>query len=174
MIRPGFEELYEDHVWEVYGFFAYRLGNRQPAEDLTQATFIKALRAWDRFDPVRAAPLTWLLAIARNVLIDHFRADRSGSEEPLAEADALDAALGHAPGPEAAARLGVSPELERALAVLSARDREIIALRYGGDLTGPEIAELLGLTLANVQQIISRSLRRLRAELAGQPVPPGA
>jgi DNA-directed RNA polymerase specialized sigma24 family protein len=41
----------------------------------------------------------------------------------------------------------------------------VLALRFGGDLTGPEIAELTGLTLSNVQQILSRSLRRLRAEL---------
>ena len=165
MIRPGFEDLYEDHVREVYGFFAYRLGGRQPAEDLTQVTFMKALRAWDRYDPLRSAPLTWLLAIARNVLIDHYRADHSGREEPLAGDAALDAAMGSAPGPDA--RLGVSPELERALTVLSDRDREVIALRYGADLTGPEIAALLGLSLANVQQIVSRSLRKLRAELGG-------
>jgi RNA polymerase sigma-70 factor (ECF subfamily) len=66
------------------------------------------------------------------------------------------------PGPEP---LGPSPELERALDTLGQRDREVIALRYGGDMTGPEIAELTGLTLANVQQILSRSLRRLRSEL---------
>jgi len=49
--------------------------------------------------------------------------------------------------------------------VLGDRDRELIALRFGGDLTGPEIAELTGLSLANVQQILSRSLRRMRAEM---------
>jgi DNA-directed RNA polymerase specialized sigma24 family protein len=52
--------------------------------------------------------------------------------------------------------------------MLSDRDRELVALRYGGDLTGPEIASLTGLSLANVQQILSRSLRRLRA-LLDQP-----
>ncbi len=61
--------------------------------------------------------------------------------------------------------VGVSPELAAALAALGERERELIALRYGADLTGPEIAELCGLTLANVQQILSRSLRRMRAEL---------
>ena len=45
------------------------------------------------------------------------------------------------------------------------RERELIALRYGADLTGPEIAELTGLSLANVQQILSRSLRRMRNQL---------
>ncbi len=45
------------------------------------------------------------------------------------------------------------------------RERELIALRFGGELTGPEIAELTGLSLANVQQILSRSLRKIRAKL---------
>ena len=59
--------------------------------------------------------------------------------------------------------LGLEPDLERALSSLGGREREIIALRFGGDLTGPEIAETTGLSLANVQQILSRSLRRMRA-----------
>ena len=67
------------------------------------------------------------------------------------------------PGPEE--RLTISPSLVRALTQLSDRDREVLALRFGGDLTGPEIAMLLGLTLANVQQILSRSLRRMRAQM---------
>jgi RNA polymerase sigma factor (sigma-70 family) len=55
--------------------------------------------------------------------------------------------------------------LESALATLSERDREILALRFGGDLTGAQIAGLTGLSLANVQQVLSRALRRLRSEL---------
>jgi RNA polymerase sigma-70 factor (ECF subfamily) len=51
--------------------------------------------------------------------------------------------------------------------VLGDREREIIALRFGADLPASEIATLTGLTLANVQQILSRSLRRLRSELDG-------
>ena len=65
----------------------------------------------------------------------------------------------------------MTPELATALGALGLREREILALRFGADLTGPEIAELLGLTLANVQQILSRSLRRLRAALEGVPEP---
>ena len=61
--------------------------------------------------------------------------------------------------------LGIAPELADALGRLSDRERSIIALRFGGDLTGLEIAETLGLTLANVQQILSRSLRQLRRTL---------
>jgi RNA polymerase sigma-70 factor (ECF subfamily) len=157
---PDFAEFYDQHVFAVYGFVAYRVRTREEAEDLTQLTFERAVRAWSRYDPRRASPRTWLLAIARNLLIDHYRADRSAVHAPLEEAPESAVAVG---GPDE--RLGLSPELARALDTLPGREREIIALRYGADLSGPEIADLCGLTLANVQQILSRSLRRMRVQL---------
>jgi RNA polymerase sigma-70 factor (ECF subfamily) len=147
-------------VWRVYGFFAYRLHSRADAEDLTQQTFERALRAWGRYDETRASVATWLLVIARNLLVDHLRAGRGGRERPMDEVDL--ATIGAAPDQRS---LGLDPSLERALAELGPRERELIALRFGGDLTGPEIAELTGLTLANVQQILSRALRRMRTSL---------
>jgi RNA polymerase sigma factor (sigma-70 family) len=172
---PDFATAYDEHVWDVYGFFAYRLGSRSDAEDLTQQTFERALRAWDRYDPARAAMRTWLLTIARNLLIDHRRADRSQLLSPIGEEGVREEDLPHVR--DAGARLGLDPAVAAALAQLGRREREVLALRFGGDLTGPEIAELLDLSLANVQQIVSRSLRRLRAALesggersaAGQP-----
>lgn len=158
----AFARLYEDNVWRVYGFLAYRLGgNRETTEDLTQLTFERALRAWPRFDPQRASETTWLLAIAGNALIDHYRRGARVFEE-------LDEfALPRVTGPEE--RFAGSPELVAALGQLGEREREVLALRFGGDLTGPEIAELLGLSVANVQQVSSRALRRLRELLGQQP-----
>lgn len=156
-----FTRAYDQHVWRVYGFLAYRLRDREAAEDLTQATFERALRAWARFDPRRASESTWLIAIARNLLIDHHRRDRSSLFEPINERLAPTV-----PGPDE--RITTSPELLEALGQLTDRDREVIALRFGGDLTGPEIASLMDLSLANVQQILSRSLRRLRVLLEGE------
>jgi RNA polymerase sigma-70 factor (ECF subfamily) len=157
--RPTFEEVYDQHVWDVYGFLAYRVTRRHDADDLTQLTFERALRAWGRFDPDRATPSTWLLAIARNVLIDHWRADRSGDH------DELDPDAPGVPSQPLGADLGLDPALERALHLLSDREREIIALRFGADLTGQQIAEVCDSSLAAVQQSLSRSLRRLRAAL---------
>jgi RNA polymerase sigma factor (sigma-70 family) len=157
--RSDFARVYEEHVWRVYGFLAYRLRDRDAVEDLTQTTFERALRAWSRFDSARASEATWLLAIARNLLIDHHRRDRS------ALIDQLDERSGPSvPGPEE--RSAAYPELVGALSSLGERDREVVALRFGGDLTGPEIAGLLDLSLANVQQILSRSLRKLRGLLS--------
>jgi RNA polymerase sigma-70 factor, ECF subfamily len=136
------------------------LASREEAEDLTQVTFERAFKAWGHFDRRRASARTWLLAIARNLLVDHYRR----RDTSPAEADDEEALQTH-PAPSSDPDLGVSPELENALATLGDRERELIALRFGGDLSGPEIAELTGLTLANVQQILSRSLRRLRSDL---------
>jgi RNA polymerase sigma factor (sigma-70 family) len=162
MPARDFAAVYEEHVWDVYGFLAYRLRSRADVEDLTQQTFERALRAWERYDPSRASVATWLVAIARNLLVDHLRADHPERRTPLdwAEPEGL-------PGEPDSYRLGIDPELERALAQLGEREREIVALRYGGDLSGPEIAELTSLSLANVQQILSRSLRRMRRSIDG-------
>jgi RNA polymerase sigma-70 factor (ECF subfamily) len=161
----GFARVYSDNVWRVYGFLAYRVSARELAEDLTQATFERALRAWSRFDPRRASEHTWLLAIAHNVLIDHYRRGRFVSNDPIDEGG-----LPPVSGPEE--RYNGSAELISALGQLSQRDRDVLALRFGGDLSGRDIAELLGLSLANVQQILSRSLRKLRTLLEnGQMTP---
>jgi RNA polymerase sigma-70 factor (ECF subfamily) len=159
-MRGDFGRVYDDEVSSVYGFFAYRLRSVSDAEDLTQRTFERALRAWRRYDPERAPARVWLLAIARNLLIDHYRADGSSRQQTIEETPE-----GELPTVLPEPDLGIEPELATALAKLAPREREVLALRFGGDLSGPEIATLTNLSLANVQQILSRSLRRLRARL---------
>jgi RNA polymerase sigma-70 factor, ECF subfamily len=172
-LMPDFAQSYEEHVWQVYGYLAYHLRSRSDAEDLTQQTFERALRAWNRYDDRRASVATWLLVIARNVLIDHQRRRGSRSHQSLDSDHVSERDLPAGEGPEE--DLGLSPELAAALDRLNDRDRSVLALRFGGDLKTAEIAEFLDLTVANVQQILSRTLRRLRAELEGErsaPSPP--
>jgi RNA polymerase sigma-70 factor, ECF subfamily len=163
-MADSFLQVYQDNVWRIYGYFAYRLRSRSDAEDLTQVTFERAYAAWERYDPDRAEISTWLFAIARNALTDHGR--RKGAR-PQASVP-LDAVpqsqLPTGEGPEE--RLGLDPELARALERLSRRERSVLALRFGGDLRGPEIAEVTGLSVDNVHQILSRALRKMRSLLA--------
>jgi RNA polymerase sigma factor (sigma-70 family) len=163
-------EIYDEHVWRVFGFFAYRLERRADAEDLTQLTFERAVRAWGRYDPARGSVATWLLAIAHNLLIDHHRRGPASPPLAISGGSVEESQLPSTPGPEEAG-LGLDPALAAALARLGERDRQVIALRFGGDLRGPEIAALLDLSLANVQQILSRSLRKLRRELDPEAAP---
>src|SRR5579884_3539135 len=160
-----FEQAYEEHVGRIYAFFAYQLGSPADAEDLTQQTFERALRSWERFDPARGPVVAWLFTIARNLLTDRYRGTRGLQRQvTLEEVDP-----GALPIEDRPREPGLDPELARAISGLQHRDQEILALRYGGDLTGPEIASLTGLSLANVQQILSRSLRELRRALESKP-----
>jgi RNA polymerase sigma factor (sigma-70 family) len=152
-------KMYEDHLSRVYGFFAFRLRPGPDAEDLTATTFERAMRHAHRYDAARATQATWLMAIAQNALVDHFR-HHGRRPEDLIDASGFDELPAGASGD--GPRLGVSPELETALSALGDREREVVALRFGGELRGKEIAAVTGLSEANVHQILSRSMKELR------------
>jgi RNA polymerase sigma-70 factor, ECF subfamily len=154
--------VYHEHLRAVYAFFAYSVP-AATAEDLTAATFERVIRAWDRFDPAKASERTWILAIARNLLADHYRRQQHRAAVSLDEHPGLLDTLRSEDWEE---RRLTEDELRGWLGHLRDRERQVIALRYGADLPAEEVAELLELTAANVHQIASRALRRLR-ELAG-------
>lgn len=159
-MRPDdFERLFEEHAQPLFGFLAYRTGDRTVAEDLLADTFERALRARQRFDRRRASEKTWLYTIALNLLRDQARRNASEARalqrlphEEQHEADAM-AAVGH------------RDEIRRAIGILSDEEREAIALRFGGDLTVPEIAKLLDEPLPRVEGRVYRALRKLRDAL---------
>jgi RNA polymerase sigma factor (sigma-70 family) len=157
------EAIYREHVGTVYGFFCYAV-DRDAAEDLTAATFERVVRSWGRFDPSRARVETWIFAIARNVLIDHTRRQRHRSGPSLDEHPEIMDTIVRVDDPLTQA---VGTEAIRGwLSGLRPREREVLALRYCADLSVREIATCLGTTEANVHQISSRALRRLRAAIA--------
>ena len=159
-MRPeDFERLYEEHAQALFGFLSYRTGDRVLAEDLMADTFERAMRARARFDRRKASEKTWLDTIALNLLRDHAR--RKGSEARALER------LPHESEdpPDALARVEHRDEIQRAMAILSDEEREALALRFGGDLTVPEMAKLLGEPLPRVEGRVYRALRKLREEL---------
>ena len=154
--------VYRTNVRAVYAFFAYSLG-RDDAEELTSQTFERVVKAWDSFDPARASERTWILTIARNAQTDHFRRRSHRQALSTDEHPAFLDTLLTADDP-LARRLSVDG-LKGWLEALGERERQVLALRFGADLSAAEIAEATGLSVANVHQLTSRSLRRLR-ELA--------
>jgi RNA polymerase sigma-70 factor (ECF subfamily) len=151
------DAVYAEQLPRVYNFFRYRCANPADAEDLTSITFEKAWRGRDRFRRDKGAFTTWLFTIARNSAIDHFRA-RTPSV-PLDEA-ATTAAIGT---PEDEALLqSDARRLRELLPTLSDRDRELIALKYGAELTNREIARATGLSESNVGTILHRAVQALR------------
>jgi RNA polymerase sigma factor (sigma-70 family) len=155
-----FERLYAAEAGPLFSFLAYRTGDRALAEDLLADAFERALRARRLFDRRRASEKTWLYAIALNCLRDHAR-------RQAAESRAMTRAGGEG-GSAADADLEAvehRDELQRALATLSPEEREAIALRFGADLSVPEIAEVLREPLTTVEGRVYRALRKLRDRL---------
>lgn len=124
-------------------------------------TFERVLRSWRGYDPRRGSEKTWLYSIALNRLRDLRR--REGAEERALGAGG-EPALEDA-GDGGFDRVADRDMLSRALAGLAPEEREAIALRFGAEMTAPEIAELLDLKLTTAEGRIYRALRKLRVAL---------
>ena len=155
-----FERLYADEAGGLFSFLAYRTGDRALAEDLLADAFERALRARRRYDRRRASQKTWLYAIALNVLRDHAR--RRDAETRALTRVADRGGEGGDAGLDAVEHRDL---LSGALASLAPEEREAIALRFGAELTLPEIAEVLAEPRTTVEGRVYRALRKLRDRL---------
>jgi RNA polymerase sigma-70 factor (ECF subfamily) len=149
----------EPLIRRVYSFVAYRLGDGPDAEDVTNDTFERALRYRDSYDRRKGEPITWLLGIARRCIDDALSNRLPFAEPPEVEA----------PGHEEDSLRKL--ELNRALAALAEKDRELLALRYGADLSARQIAEILEQKTNAVEVALHRALDRLRRQLERRDEP---
>ena len=154
-----FAEAAEAHLDDVYGYLVYLTGDRAVADDLTAATFERALVRWERFDPRRGSAKTWLCQLARTVALDHFRAETRRVRRETAYAAGEEH---HDTEPAVAA---LSPALERALRALNAADREVIALRVLLEFDAAETACLLGISTTASTTRLNRALARLERKV---------
>lgn len=162
VLPPDFEAWYRDHQSTVYRYVRFRVATRETAEDVTSEVFFKALRSLDRYDPDRASPRTWLLRIARNAVTDHLRSlKRKGSLH--VSLDRVPDLVENARTPEE--KLLREERLNRILNAnntLRPADQEIISLRFGAELSNPEIAEALGISNNAVAVRLHRAVKRLK------------
>ncbi|HZT92641.1 MAG TPA: sigma-70 family RNA polymerase sigma factor [Gaiellaceae bacterium] len=152
-----FAEAAEAHLDDVFGYLAWFTSDRFAAEDLTAETFERALRLWHRFDPARGSARTWLCQVARTVALDHLRSERRRArrEQLAAPRDLVEERFVE----------GLSPDLERALARLTAGEREVIALRVVLDLDAGTASRVLGISTTNCTTRLNRALRKLEEAL---------
>lgn len=156
-------EWYEAYGTAVYNYFRFHVPLPDVAEDLTAETFLKVIRAADRFDPAKGTPKAWILTVGRNVLGDWRRRARLRQYVPLGTMHDL---VHEAPSPEE--RLMREEEVGRlldAVASLADADRELIGLRYGSGLDTSEVAQILGISEGSVRTRVWRVLGRLRGVL---------
>lgn len=161
-LPPDFGAWFRDHRPTVYRYVRFRLATREAAEDVTSETFMKALRALERYDPRRASPRTWLLRIARNAVTDHLRSLKRRSSLHVS-LDRVPDLVANAPSPEERVLREERIEvLLNANRKLRAADQEILSLRYGAQLTNREIADTLKVSTNAVAVRLHRALARLK------------
>ena len=149
--------FYEELLPQVFHFFFYKTGDQIAAEELTAATFEKAWTSRFRYRKEMGAYRFYLFGIARKVAADYFRKRHPESR--------LDENL---PGPQQVEeqvdrRLNVQ-RLSAVITVLDRRERELISLKYGAEMTNREIARLTGLSESNVGTVLHRAVLKLRQE----------
>jgi len=142
-------------IERVYAYVAYRIGEGAEAEDVTSEVFERALRYRASFDRSKGQPLTWLLGIAARCIQDLPRQAASYDEVPDVT-DRFDLES------EVVGRLSVAALVSK----LHERERELVALRYGADLTARQIAEVLDMKTNAVEVALHRIIERLRVDVA--------
>ena len=152
-----FAQAAETHLDDVYGYLAWFTGDRGAADDLTGETFERALRLWHRFDPRRGSARTWLCQVARTVALDHFRSEkrRVRREELAATPERVDEHFAE----------GLSADLESALRILTAGEREVVALRVVLDRDATTTGRILGISPTNCTTRLNRALKKLEEAL---------
>jgi len=152
-----FAQAAEEHLDDVYGYLAWFTSDGLAAEELTAVTFERALRLWHRYDPNRGSARTWLCQVARTVALDHFRSERRRTrrEQLAAPPEAVEFRFAE----------GLSPDLESALARLTAGEREVVALRILLDLDVGAASRILGISPTNCTTRLNRALKKLEEAL---------
>jgi RNA polymerase sigma-70 factor, ECF subfamily len=145
-------------IRRVYAYVAYRIGEGADAEDVTAEAIERALKYKDSYDDAKGEAAAWVIGIARRVLMSHpVREQAAVLDDEIAGSDEVEET--------AVRRLSVRSAVER----LSDRDQELVALRYGADLSAREIGLLLEMKTNAVEVALHRAIERLRNELAAGP-----
>lgn len=153
-----FESLYRSSRDDVYAYVMSLLRDAAAAEDVTALAFERAYRRRRTFDRRRGEERAWLFGIARNAALDELRRRQRVARlvvEPGVEDDGPTE-------PDEDEIVLRRTTVRSALAELSARDRELVALKFHAGLSNAEIARVLGISESNAGTLLHRTIQKLR------------
>jgi RNA polymerase sigma-70 factor (ECF subfamily) len=156
-----FGKLYDLYAKKIYQFIYFKVHHKETAEDLVSTTFMKALEGIQKFDQRKASFKTWLYSIARNSVIDHYRADR-----PTAD---IEDALGIRSSEDIERDTDMQMKIEsveKYMERLKPEQRELVLLRVWEGLSFKEIAEVTGKSEGACKVSFGRIITRLREDFA--------
>ncbi|MGC3939098.1 sigma-70 family RNA polymerase sigma factor [Roseobacter sp. EG26] len=157
--RAAFDQLYLVTSRKLFGVTLRMLKDRAEAEDALQEAYVRIWQKADRFRPGQAQPMSWLIAITRNLSIDRLRR-RKAPSVPIT--DAFDIA-DTAPGPEAMTAHSMQrAQLDQCLEKLGARKAEAVQSAYIEGYSYQELADRFQIPLNTMRTWLRRSLLLLR------------
>jgi RNA polymerase sigma factor (sigma-70 family) len=159
--RAALRIVYQDTSAKLFGVCLRILNDRGEAEDVLQDVYVTVWRKAGSFDPTRASPITWLVAIARNRAIDRLRSSAaSRRSEPIESAEDV---RDDAP---AALDLVVAAEqrerLKTCLGELEERHSGVIRSAFLDGITYEQLAQRMEVPLGTMKSWIRRGLMKLR------------
>jgi RNA polymerase sigma factor (sigma-70 family) len=155
--ETAFDALFRGCAADVHAYAISLLGDRSAAEDVTALSFERLYRSRSRLDHGRGTPRAWLFAIARNAALDELRRRR---RQPLCELDTD--MSGDQDSAGALERIERRVTVRDALSALPLREREVILLKFHGQLSNSELARAVGISESNAGTRLHRALSRLR------------
>lgn len=158
--REAFARLYEANVERVYRYLLGRMGEPSDAEDVTAEVFIRAMQALSSYKPRGVPFVAWLFRIAHNQAVNHVKKKTRRREAPL-----LDTIIAPDDPAEMALRQVASEEVHRAMNHLTDLQREVLSLRFGGQLSIAETAKVMKRSEGAVKFLQHSALEALRRVL---------
>jgi len=162
-------KIYEENADKVYRYFYFQVSNKEIAEDLTSILFHKFIKNLDKYDSTKSQPATWLFAMARNVLIDHFRNKhfKRQKNEINPETKEGESILEVIPDGNKTPEENVQIDRNKRLLYeqvkkLKAHEQELIFFRYVEELSYEEIALRQNIKVNDVGVKLHRALARLK------------
>ena len=157
--------LYDEYYDKIARYIFVRIGDRAEAEDLAGEVFLKALQSLDSYKE-RGIPMhAWLFKIAHNLVVDHLRQVARRKTVPI---DTVQVVAEENPQ----ATVETKMELERvakALDQLTPTQRQVIELRFFGELTSEEAGRILNKSSGAVREMQSSAIKQLRKLLVEEP-----
>jgi RNA polymerase sigma-70 factor (ECF subfamily) len=156
----AFGQLYDHYSPAVYRFVFYRVSSQALAEDLTSDTFFRALRSMTQFQWQGKDFGAWLMTIARNLVVDHYKAGRTRLETTVDDFSSHDESTTESPEDEVIAGL-TNEILVEALQQLPEEQQTCLVMRFLNENSIAETAKVLGRTEGAIKQLQLRAVRNL-------------
>lgn len=159
--RHAFSALYDKYYVRVFQFIYKRISDKETSADLCSQTFLKAMLHLSKYQDRGAPLIAWLLRIASNEINMHFRASKVNQEVGIDESqleylaqevhlDSNDSNFG---------------KMIAQLNLLSLEDSQIVELRFFDKSSFAEMAQIYGITEANMKMRLYRILKRMRKNI---------